>query len=535
MKISEYKQLFLNEAREILDSANNVLVALEKDPSNMALLNDLFRYSHTLKSMAQSMEYQDIARLTHAMETVLSLFKTGELKADMDTVTLLFEALDGVGILIDAVRGGETKSVKVTSLVNRFERISSTHSRTYTKGRKKNADEHSAHVSLTEAQSVRVQLTHLDDLMDIAGELSISGPRLTRMAETIGNNSLEQAVNEMATLISRLQGQMLHVRLVPLEYIFTPYSRMVRDMAADEGKEIDLVIEGSHIGMDRSIQAEINGSLLHLLKNAVAHGIEDPEERKKQEKPGRGKVTLAARREGDFVVIELSDDGRGIDIKDVRRIALARNVVTPEDISNLSPEETVMLVTQPGYTGTEKVTESAGRGVGMNAVRIKVESFGGTLTIDTRPNRGTTFIIKLPLSMAVVQVMLVGVADETYCIPLSHIAETIKVSRRTVRTMEQNPVIPYRDTVLPLLDLGERLGFGRGNGRKMKGDGRISVVVVEVGRKMAGLVVDNFLGQQEAVVKPLAGLLREIDWASGATILGTGMVAFILDVPAVVS
>ena len=192
-----------------------------------------------------------------------------------------------------------------------------------------------------------------------------------------------------------------------------------------------------------------------------------------------------------------------------------------------------MLVTKPGYTGAENVTESAGRGVGMNAVRTKVESLGGTLSIDTRHNEGTTFIIKLPLSVAVVQVMLVGIADETYCVPLSYIAETIKVWRQTVRTMERHAIIHYRDTVLPIFDLGEKLGFRRKNGKK-KGNGRMSVVVVDIGQRKAGLVVDDFLGQQEAVVKPLTGPLNKIRWISGATILGTGKVAFILDVPSVI-
>jgi two-component system chemotaxis sensor kinase CheA len=310
----------------------------------------------------------------------------------------------------------------------------------------------------------------------------------------------------------------------------------MRDIAADQNKEVDLIVEGSNIGLDRSIQDEINEPLLHLLKNAVTHGIEEPEERERLNKPRRGQIKLLARRERNFVVMEFSDDGRGIDIEEIRKVALNRRIVTREELSALTPKEVVMLITYPGYSRAKKVTEAAGRGVGLNASRIKVESFGGTLDIDSRPNGGTTFRIKLPLTMATVQAMLVGVAEETYCIPLSYIAETIKVSGQEIKTIEHHEVISYRDSVLPLLRLREKLGFSTSRFQPPASDtlNRMSamrVVVVEGGSKKAGLAVDSLLGQQDVVVKPLTGILKEIKGISGATILGTGKAALIVDVP----
>lgn len=553
MKISEYKQLFLNEAQEIINSLNNVLVDLEKDPKNLALLHELFRQSHTLKSMAQSMRYKDIAKLTHSMETALVLLKSGKLKAQKDTVDLLFKSVDQLDNLIKEVKGRELKQVKVAPLVESLEKITSGIPQEEKKSAEKNKkqlkldstdrrhkeEKQSKEIlsppSIGEVQSVRVPTTQLDSLMDITGELAINRIRLTQVAKTVKNVDLEETVTQMSRLTSQLQNQMMQVRLVPLEYLFALYPRMVRDMAVDQKKEVDLLIEGSNLGLDRSIQDEINEPLLHLLKNAVTHGIEKPEERERLKKPRRGKIKLVARRERNFVVIELADDGRGIDIKEIKEFALNTGLLTKEELSSLTPKEVVELITYPGYSRAKKVTEAAGRGVGLNASRVKVESLGGTLDIDTRPNEGTTLFIKLPLTMAIVQAMLVDIADKTCCIPLSYIAETIKVSSQKIKTIQHHKMVSYRDKVLPLIGLSEKFGFSPSNSQPQGPDNSsrqpaIQIVVVEVGSKKAGLVVDSLLGQQEVVIKPLTGMLTEVKNISGATILGTGKVALIVDV-----
>ncbi len=543
MKVLEYKQLFLSEAQEILNSLNNVLVDLEKEPSNTALLNELFRQSHTLKSIAQSMGYEGIARLTHSMETTLVSLRSGESKAEKDIVDLLFSSLDTLGDLIEEKAKGKAEKVKVAPLVERFEEITSAVPKYKPEPVSKERPElkldniDSSVPSFGKVQTVRIPLTQLDNLMDLTGELAINKIRLSQIAQTIADTALEETVAQFSRLTSELQDQVMQVRLVPLEYVFAPYPRMVRDMAVDQKKEIDFLTEGGDIGLDRSIQDEINEPLLHLLKNAVTHGIEEPKEREKLKKPGRGKIKLSARRERNFVVIELSDDGRGIDIEEIKETAIQTGIITAEELSALSPKEVIMLTTYPGYSRAKKVTEAAGRGVGLNASKIKAESLGGTFDIDTKPNEGTTFSIKLPLTMAIAQVMLVGVADETYCIPLSYIAETIKVSSEDIKTMEHNEMISYRDTVLPLIRVREKFGFPSSRAQSSvlevsTGTATIPVAVVECQTKKVGLVVDSFLGQQEAVIKPLAGFLKEIKGASGVTILGTGKPALIMDVGA---
>lgn len=544
MQISEYKQLFLSEAREILNSLNNVLVDLEKEPDNVELLNELFRQSHTMKSMAQSMGYDAIAKLTHSMETTLALLRSGEAKLERETVDLLFKSLDTLSDLIkERASGeeGEAEKIEVAPLVAQFEEIASTVSQEKTmsvdtkKSEPQRKEAKSLSAPASKIQAVRVPLAQLDDLMDLTGELAISRIRLEQITKTIDNSALAETVAHLTKLTSRLQDQMMQVRLVPLEYIFAPFPRLIRDVSVQQSKEVDFIIEGGDIGLDRSIQDEITEPLLHLLKNAVTHGIEEPQEREKLKKPRRGKIKLSARREKNSVVVELSDDGRGVDIEEIRKIAIEKGIVTEKELSALSSKEIIMLTTRPGYSRVKKVTEAAGRGVGLNAAKLKIESLGGTLEIDTKLNEGSTFSIKLPLTMAIAQAMLVGVAGQTYCIPLIYITETMKISQHQIKTIEHREVISYRDGVLPLIGLKGRFGFESSEMPSPVTDvevqkTKIPVVVVEAGDKKVGLVVDNFLGQQEIVIKPLMGLLKEIKGASGATILGTGKPALIMDV-----
>lgn len=554
MKLSEYKQLFLTEAQEIMISLNKTLVDLEKEPQDIALLNELFRLSHTLKSMAQTMGYIDIASLTHSVESALVLLKSEKLMADVDTVVLLFETFDCLNMLIESVIGDRKEKIDVSHLIEKLDLLASTDSSGRQKSRttkpsspkpqsgsvkEKNDQQIRAKPSAIDTQFVRIPLSQLDQLMDITGELVINRIQMDRISTAIVDDSLEETVSQLSRLTSRLQDQMLQMRLVPLEYVFTPYHRLVRDMAVAEKKEIDLVIEGSNIGLDRSIQDEINEPLLHIIKNAVAHGIEEPGKRVKSGKKSRGTITLSARREKNSVLIELSDDGRGIFVEEIKETALKTGQVSEEELDQLTSEEIIMLITYPGYSRAKTVTESAGRGMGLNAAWLKVKSLGGELNINSVPNEGTTFTLKLPITMAIIQTLLVGLGNETYCIPLSQIAETIKVSPKFIKTMEHREIISYRDSVLPLIRLKEIFGFPSKNGELTKSNGEsvdssISIVVVESGTNKAGLIVDRFLGQQDAVIKPLTGMMGRIQYVSGATILGTGQIALIVDVPTIV-
>ncbi|MEK7814015.1 MAG: chemotaxis protein CheW, partial [Candidatus Desantisbacteria bacterium] len=257
------------------------------------------------------------------------------------------------------------------------------------------------------------------------------------------------------------------------------------------------------------------------------------QQRESLKKPIKGRIRIEAKRERNHVIIEVSDDGAGIDIEEIKKIAVKKGIIHEEELSSLGPKEILLITTSPGYSGAKKVTETAGMGVGLNVVRTKVESFGGALSIDTNVNEGTACIIKLPVTMAMIQTVLVEVANETYCIPLSLIDRPIKVASAAIKNMEHEQVIIYEDTVLPLIGLRQRFGFPLQK-RGAKTD-FISIVVVDTGDKRAGLIVDSFSGQQEIVVKPLTGVLKKLKGVSGATILGRGKAAFIIDVGDMVS
>ena len=390
-----------------------------------------------------------------------------------------------------------------------------------------------------EVHTIRVGIDKLDNLMDLVGELVINKIRLRKIGQVLANKELDEALAQMGRLTSDLQNEMMQVRLLPLEYIFNRFPRMVRDLAIKEKKEADLIINGSEIGLDRTILDEINDPLIHLLRNVITHGIEEPKERERLGKPQRGQVKLIAHRERNFVVIEVSDDGCGIDVEEIRKEAVRRKILSSEEVSKLSDEEAMMLITTPGFTITNKVTEAAGRGVGMNTVKTKVETIGGSLSIESKVGQGSRFILRLPLTMAIVQGLLVALADETYVIPLTNIAETIKVGPESIKTVEHHEIIPYRDTVLPLVRVREKLKFssepGIGSGISgRQSNKRIPIVVVEVGYKKAGFIVDALLGQQEVVIKTLTDPLKRMKGIAGATILGNGKVALILDIPSLI-
>lgn len=392
-------------------------------------------------------------------------------------------------------------------------------------------------------QSIRVNLDRLESLMNTVGELSINKIRLAELSRHLGDKNLAEVVTQTEQIVSRLQDEAMQIRLLPLEYLLSRFPRMIRDISHQEEKEVELVVTGSDIGVDRTVLDEINDPLIHILRNAVSHGIERPEERKKTGKPVEGRIEIVARQERNFVILDIRDDGRGMDKEKIRELALQKKLITSEEAPSLSEEEIFMLVTLPAFSMSKEITEHAGRGVGMNVARSKVEAIGGSLSIQSQLGKGSTITLRLPLTMAIIHAMLVELADQTCAIPLSNITETIKVNTALLKKLEHQEIIPYREGVLPLVRLREKLGFTRDEASVVRANhvserpssiGHLPIVVCEIGHKKVGLVVDRFIGEQEVVIKNLSGSLRGIRGFSGATILGSGRVAMILDVGALI-
>ncbi|MEW6516932.1 MAG: chemotaxis protein CheA [candidate division FCPU426 bacterium] len=380
-------------------------------------------------------------------------------------------------------------------------------------------------------QSIRVSIERLDNLQNLVGELVISKIRLTQISKRHGLKELKEALIQFDRITNDLQDEVTEVRMVPMEHIFNRFPRMVRDLAKEGGKEIELVMEGKDIELDRTVLDEINDPLVHLLRNAVDHGIEDPAERQKQSKSRQGLIRLTATREKNHVIIQVQDDGRGIDPAVNRRVAVERGIMNQEESERLTDQEAINLVSLPGFTTAKRVTEVSGRGVGVDAVRTKIESFGGSLRIESLAGRGSAFILRMPMTLAIIQALLFRVGSEVYALPVINTVETIDFDEAAVKFVQQGEVVMYRDSVLPLLRLHRVLQVP---GEESRSPNR-AVLVTEVGEMRVGLLVDEVLGQQEIAIKSLGSLLKAVKGFSGVTILGDGRISLVLDVPSLIN
>ncbi|MGB9792629.1 MAG: chemotaxis protein CheA [Thermacetogeniaceae bacterium] len=386
------------------------------------------------------------------------------------------------------------------------------------------------------SQTVRVDIRRLDNLMNLVGELVIDGTRLTdttvalkrKMGDEPQLKTLEEISAHIGRVVSELQEEVMKARMLPIDHVFNRFPRMVRDLAAKAGKEVNFVVEGRETELDRTVIEEIGDPLIHLLRNAIDHGIEPPEERVRLGKPRQGTVVLKAFHQENMIVIVVRDDGRGIDPELVKRKAVEKGLISPEQAASMGRREALDLIFMPGFSTADEVTDVSGRGVGMDIVRARLEKINGTLDIETVPGEGTCFTIKLPLTLAINRSLLVTLDGQLYAVPLANVIEIIDVEPEEVKKVRHHEVVVLRGNVLPLVHLGEALGIKKGDA--LDAQGRAAVVVVGSGDKRLGLKVDSIIGEQEIVIKSLGKYIGRIPGIAGATIMGDGRVALILDV-----
>ncbi len=374
-------------------------------------------------------------------------------------------------------------------------------------------------------QSVRVDIEKLDTLMNLMGELVINKVRLEQIGQTHRLSELTETLEQMDRVTTDLQNIVMKVRMVPVSQVFNRFPRMVRDVTKELNKEINLTIEGEDTELDRTVIDEIGDPIMHLLRNSLDHGIEMPDEREAKGKPRIGEVGLIARHEGNNVVIMVTDDGKGIDADVIRRKAVEKGIFTQEEVDAMEDADAVRIVFLPGFSTAEKISDISGRGVGMDVVRSKIESLSGQVDVETHVNEGSVFKIKLPLTLAIIQAMLVQVQEEMYAIPLASIDSTLSVQPSDISTVQNNEVIVLRGEIIPIIRMEETLMVPH-----VKDTSELFVVVVHAGEAKAGIVVDKLIGQQEIVIKTLGNLFMGLKMFSGATVLGDGRVALILDV-----
>ncbi len=393
------------------------------------------------------------------------------------------------------------------------------------------------------SKTIRIDVTRLDALLNLVGELVIDRTRLVQignaMADRFDDDRLLGELLLTSVHIGRitdeLQEQVMKSRMLPIETVFSRLPRVVRDVASKQGKQIDFVVDGKDTELDRSVIEEIGDPLIHLIRNAVDHGIELPDERKAAGKSATGRVRLSARHADSYILITLEDDGRGIDVEAVKRKAVERGVIGAEQAERMSEQEAVQLIFAPGLSTAKQISDVSGRGVGMDVVRANVEKLNGGVEVQSRPGRGTTFIIRLPLTLAIVQALLVRVAGVIYALPIHTVTETLQVEDDQIHRVNHHEAMVLRGTVLPLVSLRHIFGVEESETPDIGADERLVVAVHTGDGRQVGVIVDGLVGEQEIVIKPLGQFVGDVAGVSGAAILGDGSVALILDVAALVA
>jgi len=375
------------------------------------------------------------------------------------------------------------------------------------------------------SKTLRVDIERLDNLMNLVSELIIIKTRL----EDIKDNNYQaqrETIEYLERITSNLHDAVMKARMVPIENVFNRFPRVVHDLSRELSKKINLIIEGAETELDRTVIDEIGDPLIHLIRNAADHGIEYPQERVKKGKPEHGTINLKAYQDGNNVIIEVSDDGRGIDLSSVLTRALDVGLTSAEQAKNLKDYEIISYLFEPGFSTSSEVTDVSGRGVGLDVVKTKIESLGGSIETSFIKDKGTTFQIRLPLTLAIIQALMVLVGNEKYAIPLSSIRETVIVTKDQIKTVQKREVILLRGNVIPIIRLNQALETEKFDENQKE----LTLVIVKKGEKNVGLAVDDLIGQQEIVIKSLGKFLNDIEFIAGATILGNGEVALILDI-----
>jgi len=375
------------------------------------------------------------------------------------------------------------------------------------------------------SKTVRVEIGRLDNLMNLVSELIIIKTRLEDLDSDSSKNNMNEAIEYLERITTSLHDAVMKVRMVPVERTFNRFPRLVRDLSKDLGKNIKLFMSGEETEVDRTVIDEIGDPLIHLIRNSIDHGIESPEVREKYNKEPSGFVALRAYPDGNTVVIEVEDDGKGIDPEKIKNKAIEKRVVTSAQAEQMTEKEIINLLFEAGFSTAEKVTDISGRGVGLDVVKTKIEAINGTVEVVSNLGQGSKFIIRLPLTLAIIQALMVNLNDEKYAIPLNNIKEITTIDPDKITMVQDQEVVLYRNKTLPIIRMKEVLQFAKTD----EVPDELITVIVKKGEVEAGLVVDSLIGQQEIVIKSLGKYLTGIKAIAGATILGNGSVALIVD------
>jgi two-component system chemotaxis sensor kinase CheA len=645
MDTAQYLDMFLDESREYVQTMNDGLLILEKQPEDTGVVQEIFRAAHTLKGMSATMGFSNMAELTHQLENVLDAVRNGGLAVTSEVVDVLLEGADELEAVVDDIAAGGNDSRDIEMIVSNIQKclgktddaeLAPTHgsfqlneyektvitqareqglpafrirvvlrsdcllkaarvfmvfevlesvgeviqslpsveelekeaferefsvvliskekqeilrkcilkvsegetvdveeingdfqeSRESTPIQKIPKNDSATSPNLRQgSKTIRVNVERLDKLMNLFEEFVIDRARLVRISEQMQNNDLTKTVERITRTSADMREMIISLRMVPIEQVFRRFPKMVRDLARSLNKNVRLNISGGETELDRTVIDEIGDPLVHLLRNSLDHGIESPEIREANGKPHEGIVDLKAYYSGNHVFIEITDDGAGINRKAVLDKALTKSVITETEAEKLTDKEVYELLFSSGFSTAETISDISGRGVGLDVVKNKIESLGGRVEVDSTPGKGTTFTIRLPLTLSIIMAMMVESGQEIYAIPLSSIIEVARVPGEDILTLHKQQMIDFRGKMVPLVWLREMFAVPERKNEKRS----YFAVIIQKGDKLAGLIVDSLIGYQEIVLKSLGNYLTDIFGISGATILGDGQVALVID------
>jgi two-component system chemotaxis sensor kinase CheA len=528
-------QSFREETEECLVQMEQSLLALEAHPEDRELVSSLFRAAHTIKGNASLLEFNVLARSLHTVEDLLDLCRSNSVVLPQRVVNILLRAVDALRQMAKrAVEGEEGLLPEDEAMNAHLVEITAEFKNSQTSGAAESSAptlpeaSNGASVSKASVQNLRVDVGKLDRMLNLTVEFAIAQGRQRRMLEekigpVAGGRELLDSHHGLESLFLELQELVMKIRMVPVGPMFHRFARSVRDTARKSGKLARMLVVGEDVEVDTTILEHMHDPLMHMIRNSVDHGLETPEVRRAMGKDPSGKIVLQAFHDSGNIVVEISDDGAGLDYERILAHARTKGIVS--EGARLSEAEIHNLVFQPGFSTANKVSELSGRGVGLDVVRRNVNALSGAILLESRKGQGTTFTIRLPLTLAIIDGFAVKVGTETYVIPLSSVQECLELPVEKHRS-EEGGVINLRGEALPYVRLRDLFACGGSTPTREK------IIVVEYQGGRAGLAADELLGEQQAVIKPLGRLFQGIRGVSGSTILGNGRVALILDVPA---
>jgi two-component system chemotaxis sensor kinase CheA len=526
--MSQYHDLFLSETREHLKQLSELTIALEADHEDKATIDTLFRSVHSIKGMAASMGFDAATEVAHKLEDLMDRVRKG-FKFDAGLFDLLLAGESTLSQIVDDIACGGSGNLDCTEIINKiivYQEKTCADIPSLKKIEPLPEKKPAAREDNSLQQTVKVKTAVLDRFLDTTGELITVKHRLTLIARNSRNNVFSDALLSLEKHIRELHDQVMAIRLMPLSVITERFPRMIRDIARSSGKEITFSIKGAEIELDRSILDLIGDPLSHLLRNSVDHGIETPQERVEKGKPASGRISISVSREKDQVEIRIEDDGRGMNHEKIVAAAVAKGFIPKDKAAALSDDEKLMLICHPGFSTAEKITDISGRGVGMDVVKTAIQSMGGTLTIITESGAGSYFLLRLPLTIAIINVLLVKVGRFTLAIPLTAVERTMELKCDELATVDEQRIFFLNGEALPIIPLAQLLNINPTEQQRET----IQIFITEIkGQKMA-LEVDQLQGNQEIFVKPLPRPLSALQWINGATVLGNGEVVFVLDI-----